>query len=83
MPSRWTIRIYKDALEAIYRLPRGEAVKVRDIIYNLSVNPSLDDAEPLTGQELVYRLKREGFELIFEVLDKERTIRILNVSAIE
>ena len=80
MSSPWTVRIYKDALEAIYRLQRGEAVKVRDIIYHLSLNPFPDDAEPLSNHMTVYRVSRDGYQIIFEGLEQERALRILNVT---
>jgi mRNA-degrading endonuclease RelE of RelBE toxin-antitoxin system len=79
MPIPWTVRIHKDALEAIYRLPRGEAVKARDLIHSLAVGPIPEDAESLTQHQSVFKVTREGYQIIFEVIDLERTIRILHV----
>ena len=80
-PSPWRVYIHKDALEAIYQLPRGEAVKARDLSHSLSTQPLPEDAKPLTERHKVYRVVREGYQVIFEVLDLERAIRILNVTA--
>lgn len=81
-PDAWTIRIHRNALQALYRLPRGEAAAASDLIAALQTEPIPDGAQPREPGSRVYRYAGAGYQLIFEIDDLERIIRVLGIRQI-
>ena len=80
MLRHWSIRVDARAVQALYALPRGTAGEVTDAIDQLLDNPIPNHVEPVEEIQHVYRLTNGDYLVEYEVIEEQRTIKILNVA---
>ena len=82
-PDTWTIRIHRNALQSLYRLPRGEAAAASSLIASLQEGRIPEDAHPIEQGSRVYKYSSGGYQIIFEIDESARILRILGLRSIE
>jgi mRNA-degrading endonuclease RelE of RelBE toxin-antitoxin system len=81
MRDGWTLHIVQAVARFIYTLPRGQATSLREALAVLRTNPYPEGANPLVVEELpnLYAVKLGLYRIEYQVLARERVIRILFV----
>lgn len=74
---RWTIRMHRAALAALYRIPRGEAATVTDSIRRLEYTPRPPAAERFPDRLDTYSLEAAGHLIVYELLEAERIVHVI------
>lgn len=79
MSAPWTLRLNRNAVEALYRFPRGKAADVTNFLHSLTNETMPAGTEPVDGAPMMYRYTGNDFQVIYELDDSERIIRVLNI----
>lgn len=77
MAEQWTLRFSRRANEDKYKIPRGEAAIFAEAVSILRNGPHLPDHQPVEASPNTYTYKQSGYLIAYEVLDSERSIRIV------
>jgi mRNA interferase RelE/StbE len=74
----YKISILRRAQKELADLPQEIYLKVRDNIYELSLNPRPHSCSKLVGRD-GWRIVVGNYRVIYEVNDKDRTITVLHI----
>lgn len=77
--AKYKVLYRKSAVKSIDRLPVNYLKLIRKHIIELSENPYLHGAIALKGYDAVYRLRVGRYRIIYQVLEEEITIIIIDV----
>ena len=76
------ITIRKQALKALRKMPREDAIRLNNKLNDLAKNPYRDDIDVVKLQHRPgFRLRTGNWRVIFERDDKQRAINILRIAA--
>jgi hypothetical protein len=78
---RWTLRYSRDAVTAIYQIPREIWIEAKLVVWSLQDDPLPATAQPDEEDPSVYWIALPGDYIAFyEILDEHHAIRILDVA---
>lgn len=77
MANQWTLRFSRRANEDKYKIPRGDADIFAEAVAVLHDGPRLSEHELFKNRPHTYFYVRNGYLIVYEVLETERAIRIV------
>lgn len=81
--QQWDVRFSPVALQDKYKIPRGEAALFRDAVSVLFVGPHPAGAEAAPNAANAFQYWRNGYMIVYEVLQETRTNRIVYFDRLE
>jgi mRNA-degrading endonuclease RelE of RelBE toxin-antitoxin system len=76
---RWTIRAHRDAMAALYRIPRGDAAIVSGAIRRLEHIPRPADSQAFPDRPNTFAIEPAGHLVVYELLETEQVVHIMFV----
>ena len=80
MPDqRWNVSLTSDAVADKYKVSRGEAAQLRDALAMLYHGPAVPGCKPYADGLFpdTYEFVTNGYRIIYEVMNEQRTIRVI------
>ncbi|TSC80774.1 MAG: Addiction module toxin, RelE/StbE family [Parcubacteria group bacterium Gr01-1014_29] len=75
----WRLIVDKSVSKELKRVPRKIATRVFSVIEHLVEDPFFGDIEKMEGEDFVWRRRVGSYRIFYEVLQREKLIRITNV----
>ena len=75
----WRLIVDHSVSKELKRVPRNVVTRAFSAIEHLTEDPFAGDVEKMEGKEYVWRRRVGAYRILYEVLVKERTIRVVHV----
>ena len=77
----WTLYYAQQVVSTIYQL-REKGVALREELKRLEQDPHMSDARVIPDQANMYEIEVLGYWVLFELLEKQQAIRVLNIDEV-
>lgn len=77
----WTLHYAAQVVNTIYQL-RERGIALREKLKQLETGPYSFAARSFDDRPNVYELEVQGFWVLVEILDEQRSIRVLNIDEV-
>ncbi len=77
--QNWDLRVSKDALKALSKIPKENAEKILEIVETLVINPFVGDIKKIRGEEQTWRRRVGEYRILFEIRQNEKIIFVFSI----
>jgi mRNA interferase RelE/StbE len=75
----WELRVSKDALKALAKIPKDHAEKILEVVETLVVNPFVGDIKKIRGEDQTWRRRVGEYRILFELYQNEKIIFVFSI----
>ena len=80
---RHTLRIHRDVVSTLYKMPRKAVEDAWLVLRELEKEPIPEAASIIEGHTDTYQVRTDGYRIVYEVVAEERIIKILRLHLVE
>jgi mRNA-degrading endonuclease RelE of RelBE toxin-antitoxin system len=76
---RWTLRYSQEAVQGLYKIPRGKVARVTAAIAQLMVEPRPPDGQAVPDRPNTFSLFSDEYIVTYELIERARVVKILKI----
>ena len=75
----WNVVARKKARKVLQRIPLKEAIRINEVLEDLSLNPFGGDVEKMMGEENSWRRRVGAYRIFYEISVEKRTVLVYRI----